>query len=187
MEINEGLKRALKEQYHAGLAMLAECVARCPDELWREGAPQRAYWRIAWHAAYFTHDYIVQDAAAFNASAADWPPAVRSALGVSATQQAIDVEPYELPDEATPLTRAELAEYLAYLRALVDPTIDGLDLDRADTGFPWYTGMSKLSHELMNLRHLQGHVGQLSELLLAHGIDVDWTATATSLDASFPV
>jgi hypothetical protein len=26
----------------------------------------------------------------------------------------------------------------------------------------------------MNLRHLQGHVGQLSELLMAKGIDTDW-------------
>ena len=38
----------------------------------------------------------------------------------------------------------------------------------------WYPGMAKLSHELMNLRHLQGHVGQLSELLLARGIETDW-------------
>jgi len=25
------LRQALKEQYHAGLAMLAECVAKCPE------------------------------------------------------------------------------------------------------------------------------------------------------------
>jgi hypothetical protein len=36
--------------------------------------------------------------------------------------------------------------------------------------------MSKLSHELMNLRHTQGHVGQLSELLMARGIDTGWVA-----------
>ena len=31
-----------------------------------------------------------------------------------------------------------------------------------------------LARHLMTLRHLQGHVGQLSELWLARGIDVDW-------------
>ncbi len=36
--------------------------------------------------------------------------------------------------------------------------------------------MSKLSHQLMNLRHRQGHIGQLSELLMARGIDTDWVA-----------
>ena len=45
--------------------------------------------------------------------------------------------------------------------------------------------MSKLSHELMNLRHTQGHVGQLSELLMARGIDTDWTSKATAMDTTF--
>jgi len=39
--------------------------------------------------------------------------------------------------------------------------------------------MSKLSHQIMNLRHIQGHVGQLSELLMAKGIDTDWTAKSS--------
>ncbi len=52
----------------------------------------------------------------------------------------------------------------------------GFYLAAGETGFSWYPSMSKLSHELMNLRHLQGHVGQLSELLMAHGIDTDWVA-----------
>ncbi len=49
-----------------------------------------------------------------------------------------------------------------------------MDLDSDSTGFSWYPNMTKLSHELMNLRHIQGHVGQLSELLMARGIDVNW-------------
>ncbi len=32
----------------------------------------------------------------------------------------------------------------------------------------------------MSLRHIQGHVGQLSELLMAHGIDTDWVSKADS-------
>jgi hypothetical protein len=38
--------------------------------------------------------------------------------------------------------------------------------------------MGKLSHQILNLRHLQGHVGQLSELLMARGIDIDWVSKA---------
>ena len=59
---------------------------------------------------------------------------------------------------------------------MVDPTVDQLNLDSDETGFSWYKNMSKLSHQLMSLRHLQGHVGQLSELLMARGIDTDWVA-----------
>jgi hypothetical protein len=84
------------------------------------------------------------------------------------------VEPYELPEGVTPLTRQEVRDYIAYIQGLIDSTIDQLDLDSDETGFPWYPNMSKLSHELMNLRHIQGHVGQLSELLMMRGIDTDW-------------
>jgi hypothetical protein len=34
-------------------------------------------------------------------------------------------------------------------------TVDSLDLECRETGFSWYSNMTKLSHELMNLRHLQ--------------------------------
>jgi hypothetical protein len=170
------LRQALKEQYHAGLAMLAECVEKCPPDLWIEGEPPRPFWRIVWHTVYFTHNYLVQNEEAFNASAFDWPPSVRATLGVSDTQKAIDVEPYELSESVTPLTPREVGDYIAYVRGLVDTTVDALDLDSLHTGFSWYPNMTKLSHVLMNLRHLQGHVGQLSELLMARSIDTDWIA-----------
>ena len=174
------IKRDLKEQYHAGLAMLAECVELCPDDVWISGTHPRTFWRIAWHAAYFTHNYVVQNEEAFNASVADWPFVVRTSLGVSDTQKAIDVEPYELPEGVTPLTQREARDYIAYVRGLIDATVDSLDLDSQETGFSWYPNMAKLSHELMNLRHIQGHVGQLSELLMARGIDTEWVSKAAS-------
>jgi hypothetical protein len=172
------LRQALKEQYHAGLAMLAECVEKCPESMWTAGEHPRPFWRIVWHAAFFTHNYIVQDEEAFNASVQDWPPAARTTLGVSDTQKAIDVEPYELPAGVPALTRQEMQEYIAYVRSVIDTTVDSLDLESPETGFSWYSNMTKLSHELMNLRHIQGHVGQLSELLMAQGIDIDWIARA---------
>ena len=170
------LRQALKEQYHAGLAMLTECVEKCPEEMWLVGEHPRTFWRIVSHTVYFTHNYVVQDEQAFNDSAADWPLAVRTILGVSDTQKAIEVEPYELPEGVPPLTRQEVLEYTAYVRGLIDATIESLDLESQETGFSWYPNMSKLSHVLMNLRHIQGHVGQLSELLMARGIDIDWVA-----------
>lgn len=168
------IKAALTEQYHAGLAMLAECVEKCPDAVWIEGEYPRQFWRIVWHTLYFTHNYLVQTEADFNNSVADWPAAVRTALGVGENQKAVDVEPYELPNGVPVLSQQEMLGYIAYVRGLVDATVAHLDLDKANTGFSWYPNQNKLSHELMNLRHLQGHVGQLSERLMAHEIDTDW-------------
>lgn len=179
------LRTALREQLHAGLAMLADCVENCPDELWASSNPcidderaiDRSFWRIAFHAAYFTHLYLGQNEAAFRPPPPDL--AVRKRGDADAFWRAPwDMEPYDLPGDALPSSRSDIIEYIDFVDGLVDSTVDGLDLDSEDSGFSWYKKISKLSHELLNLRHIQGHVGQLSELLLARGIDTRWIGKA---------
>lgn len=151
------LRQALKEQYHAGLAMLAECVEKCPEDVWLEGEQPRTFGSIAFHAAYFTHLYLGQNEAACQ----PWPG--------------------QRPEGDEGYGRNEILDYIRFIDVLIDPTVDQLDLDSDETGFSWYPNMSKLSHQLMNLRHTQGHVGQLSELLMAKGIDTDWIARSGGL------
>lgn len=164
------VRTALKEQYHGGLAMLGQCIDRCPDHLWTAGEHPRMYWRIAYHAIYFTHLYLGQDEDSFQ----PWPERKDEFPGM--WQKPWDLEPYELPEEAALYSQQELRKYIQFLDQLIDPTVDALDLDTGDSGFRWYKNISKLSHQLMNVRHVQGHVGQLSELLMAHGIDIDWVS-----------
>lgn len=172
------LAQALKEQYHAGLAMLAEGVQKCPDDLWTSPNPKvddedrvifRAYWRIAFHTVYFCHLYMGKDEEAFR----PWP-ARRAGYYDAMWQKPWDIEPYEFPEDAEPATKAELLAYIDYVDSIVDSTLDEVDFDSPESGFYWYSGVPKLTHELMNIRHLQGHVGQLSEHLLARGLDIDW-------------
>lgn len=167
------LREALKEQYHAGLAMLAECVEKCPDDLWLAGQPPRMFWRIAFYAAFFTHLYMGQGREAFQS----WPGR-RAGIHPRLWDEPHEGEP---PGEAGIYQRNEILAYLRFVDGLVDPTVNQLDLDADETGFSWYPTMSKLSHQLMNLRHIQGHVGQLSELLMARGIDTGWIARARGL------
>jgi hypothetical protein len=163
------LRQALKEQYHAGLAMLAECVEKCPEEMWLEGKHPRTFFRIAFHAAFSTHVMMGQNEAAFQ----PWPRR-REGIHEGLWEDPAQVEPYELPEGAESYGRDEMLDYIRFVDGLIDPTVDQLDLDSDETGFSCYPKMSKLSHQLMNLRHIQGHVGQLSELLMAKGIDTDW-------------
>lgn len=165
------IRQALQEQYHAGLAMLTQCVERCPEDLWLSGERPRTFWRIAFHAAFFTHLYLGQDEESF----APWPGR-REGIHSRLWSQPGEVEPDELPGGAAIYRRSEILDYLRFVDGLVDPTIAQLNLDSDETGFSWYPNMSKLSHQLLNLRHLQGHVGQLSEQLMARGIDSDWVA-----------
>jgi hypothetical protein len=165
------LRQALMEQYHAGLAMLAECVEKCPESLWLEGEHPRTFWRIAFHVAFFTHLYLGQNEEVFQ----PWPGR-KEGIHHGLWDQPAEVEPYELPAGAEVYRRHEMIDYIRFVDGLVDPIVNQLDLDSDETGFSWYPDMSKLSHQLMNLRHIQGHVGQLSEWLMAREIDIDWVA-----------
>ena len=90
-------------------------------------------------------------------------------------------DPFDVELQGEPCTQKELLEYVEFVDSLVDSTIDSVNLDSDDPGIPWYKNISKLSHEMMNIRHLQGHVGQLSELLMQRGIDIEWRGKAMSI------
>ncbi len=186
------VRAALKEQYHASLAMLAECVEKCPDDLWTtpsskdpyDDAPGRFcirnFWRISFHGVYFTHLYLGQNVDAFQP-----PPeslAVRKRKELDGMWHAPwEVEPFEVPEDAEPTSKREILDYIAFVDSILDATVDGLDLDSKESGIPWYKNFGKLSHELLTLRHLQGHVGQLSELLMQRKIDTDWVSRSKGL------
>ncbi|MCO5295461.1 MAG: hypothetical protein M9921_01250 [Fimbriimonadaceae bacterium] len=178
------LKAALKEQVHAAIAMLVDCVEKCPEDLWvspsrKDVEPDdprhfciRNFWRIAFHGIYFTHLYMLQSVELFQRP---------KGLAVGDRDEFaplwnLDRDPFDLPEECEPPTRQEMLDYIAHVDALVDPTVDGLDLESPESGVPWYKNFPKLNHELLTLRHLQGHVGQLSELLMARQIDTNWVS-----------
>jgi hypothetical protein len=59
---------------------------------------------------------------------------------------------------------------------MVDSALDAMDLDRTECGFFWYDA-SKLEHQLISIRHIQHHAGQLIDRLRAStGSGVDWMA-----------
>ncbi|HVT14090.1 MAG TPA: hypothetical protein VHE55_17645 [Fimbriimonadaceae bacterium] len=156
------VRDALKGQYHAALRMLRECVQVCPDEMWTGGKFPRYFWRIAYHAAFYGDLYMSQGEGTFTPwHKHNWE------FCVLWEEKAVEVEP---------LTKADLCEYIDDIRSRLDATIDGLDLDTSDPGFPWYKNINKLEHELLSIRHIQGHVGQLSERLFEAGIDTSWIA-----------
>src|SRR5687768_5429405 len=126
------LRQALKEQYHAGLAMLAECVDKCPEEMWLEGKHPRTFFRIVFHAAFFTHVGMGQNEAAFQRQPS---PRRRAGIHAGLLEAPAYVEPYELPEGAESYGRNEMLDYIRLVDEMVDPTVDQLDLDADETGF----------------------------------------------------
>jgi len=158
------LKGGLKEQYHAALKMLRQAVEVCPNELWLAGEFPRNTWRIAYHAVFYAHLYMAQT----EADHKPWPK----------RRDCSDLWADANPPQLEPYSKGDILEYIDFVDSLVDETIDGLDLESSYSGFHWYPRSSKISHEILSIRHLQGHVGQISELLMARGIDVDWVSMA---------
>ena len=163
------IRGSLGEQYHAGLDMLRQCVEQCPDDMWTAGTHPRTFWRIAFHTVYFTHLYLGQNDSAYQ----PWPG--RRQDFPELWVRPWSLEPYEMPEAAAFSSKREILDYIAYVDGLVDPTVDSLDLETKESGFRWYKSISKLSHQILNIRHIQGHVGQLSELLMMRDIDIEWT------------
>ncbi len=48
-------KDIVKSQYHASFEMLRQAIIKCPDSLWDGREYRNAFWRVAYHALFFTH------------------------------------------------------------------------------------------------------------------------------------
>jgi hypothetical protein len=155
------IRAALSGQYIAALRMLMNCVELFPDDLWVSGSHPRNPWRIAYHAVFYAHLYLGQDEAGF----VPWEKGIEDCSDLWEDANAPVRPAY---------TREEILGYIDHVIALVEPTIATLDLDSQESGFSWYKDFAKLEHEILSVRHIQGHVGQLSELLMAAGIDTKW-------------
>ncbi|MBX7136226.1 MAG: DinB family protein [Fimbriimonadaceae bacterium] len=161
------LKRAMKGQYHAGLAMLRQCIERCPDDLWGSVTSEhpRTFWRIAYHTIFYTHLYLMSKYEDFVPWEKDcWHGRVLW-----------DDDEEGMPPVETTYTQAELLEYLDLVDRGVDVWVDAIDYGSTESGFSWYS-IPKLDHQILNIRHLGIHTGQLQELLYAKGVDLDWVS-----------
>lgn len=156
---NTTVKAALANQYIAGLKMLRQCVERCPSDLYEAGVHPRTFVRIAYHGAYYTRWYLT--------AGEDVNVHIHGAHAKLAWL-------WGNPTKAPVPTQENLLVYIDAVIAEVRPNLEVMDLDAPYCGFSWYKKTSKLEHQFVNLRHLEGHVGQLSELLMARGIEIDW-------------
>jgi hypothetical protein len=157
------LPDALIGQYRAGFAMLRSCIELCPDDLWIEGEHPRTFWRIVYHAIQGTHHYLMP-------TTGDYQPWER---GVWHGFILWDDDEDGMPPVEHPYTQADLLDYLAILEANVEPWVKILDLESPESGFEWYP-IPKIDHQIVNIRHLGVHIGQLQERLYTRGIEPIW-------------
>jgi hypothetical protein len=172
----ESLRTMLKSQYHASLAMLRDAIARCPDDEWAATAHTNPCWRVAYHTLFYAHFYLGQDEASFT----PWEGHQRHVQRLDGSLPPGSDPSEPPPPVPRPYTRDETLAYWSHCDEMVDAAIDHLDLDRADSGFPWYR-MSKFEHQLVSLRHIQHHTAQLVDRLRrSHGLATRWVGAVPS-------
>jgi hypothetical protein len=167
--IPDTLRSVLKSQYHAALAMLREAIEQCPESTWYSTQPTNAFWQVAYHTLYFTHLYLQRNEAAFRAwehqqSEVQHPDGIPGPADPNSA----------LPLIPKPYSKAEVLAYWSVCDEMVNEAVDALDLQSPDSGFSWYR-MSKLEHQIVNIRHIQHHTAQLADRLRSSaGIGIRW-------------
>lgn len=165
-------REVLKSQYYAGFAMLRQAIENCPDHVWTSREHHNTFWQIAYHTLFFTHLYLQPDEAAFE----PWGQHQANVQHPDGIPGPADPDS-ELPLIPEPYSRAQVLDYLHFCEAMVGEAVEALDLNSPSSGFRWYR-ISKLEHQLVNLRHLQHHTAQLADRLRAsEGLGTNWVGS----------
>lgn len=153
------LAKALASQLDAALAMVEECVRKCPAERWGDAVGRWPFWEVAYHTLCFADLYLAPGEAA-------WKPGKFQPQGMS-----------ELRDEhpSRRFEQSELVEYSAFCRArareiFAEETPASL---AGPSGFHWLP-FSRAEAHMYNLRHIQHHAGQLSAFLRRAHVETKW-------------
>jgi len=170
----EALKSALKSQYHASLDMLGQTIEKCPEDLWYSPEYKNAFWQLAYHTLFFTHLYLFL-------RSEDFIPWIKHQKD---NQNPDSIRGDQDPDSTLPLipdpyTREQLLEYWGFCKGIVDDFVDNMDLQNPESGFSWYN-ISKIEHQLVNIRHLQHGAAQLADRLRSKlDIGIRWVGKGT--------
>ena len=164
------IQKIIESQYHACLDMLKQVILKCPDALWASETSKNHFLRIVYHALFYTHLYLQPTEEDF----VPWP----RHRDESQYLGPVPWPPHNEPKIGKPYTKQELLEYLDLCHAEVDAKVDRLVLENP-SGFNWLP-FDKTELQLYNIRHLQQHIGELSERLGNQGIEIDWVGMTIS-------
>lgn len=153
-------KQILTSQLEASLAMLAQCIERCPAEHWNGKIAKYEFWHVAYHTLYCTDMYLSTGWDAYEQC--EFLPAGK--------------EEVKLEYPTREMTKAELLAYADRCRnraieAIANETPESLE---QPVSFPWLPSPSRGELYLYNLRHIMHHTGQLTAYLRRVGVDTDW-------------
>ncbi len=160
------LPEVIISQYLAALDMLKQTITQCPAAIWNDPGDKTAFWRIAYHALFYTQLYVQESEATFR----PWPRHRNEYQFLGPTPW----PPHEPPQIGEPYDQAAVLDYLAFCQQQVREIVPRLDLNAASSGFDWLP-FGKLELQFYTIRHVQQHTGELMERLGTRAaVEIDW-------------
>ncbi len=154
----------LSKQYRASMAMLKEAITKCPESLWNAPEYPNKFWRVAYHALYYTHLYLQNSLRGFTKWKKHRENYNRLGRPGSAHGRSKIDAPY---------SQVEILEYFEICLREIEAKVPSLDFN-APSGFYWLP-FTKLELQIYNIRHIQHHAGQLIDRLrTVEGIGIGW-------------
>ncbi len=141
---------AIQSQYLSALAMLKQAVLKCPPSIWDSPRHRNRFWFTAYHALYFTHLYLQPRRKDF-----------------------VRWRGHGKPSSVSTLSKQEILQYLEFVRGEIARILPALNL-KAASGFQELS-VDKLELQLVTIRHIQHHTGELYERLASYrSVKLSW-------------
>jgi len=161
------MKNEIISQYSASLKMLMDTIKKCPEYVWNNDTYESAYWRLVYHALYYTALYLSKNPDTFTPWSGHRDDYENLGAIIHDNKPIIFEKIY---------TKEEMLAYaesiMAQCEIAVKETTPG-----ENSGFYWLS-ISRMEVHLYNIRHLQHHTGQLTERLHQAGIKgIKWVKT----------
>ena len=156
------LQNILLGQYEASLAMLRDCLAKCPAAQWDEKVAKYTFWQVAYHTLCFADLYLTDDESQFvfrDLHPAGW-------------------EEFNGEYPSRRFSQEELLRYADLCREKARDILTAETQERLEgpSGFARHP-TSRGEMHVYNIRHIQHHAGQLSALLRRANVDTRWVRT----------
>ncbi|MBW3595741.1 MAG: DinB family protein [Planctomycetes bacterium] len=160
--MTEHLKHILLGQMEASLAMLRECIEKCPAAHWDEKIAKYAFCQVAYHTLCFADLYLTESESLF-------------------VFRDLHPKGWEELNGEYPSRRFSQEELLGYANICRDKARANLAAETAETlqgpsGFARHP-ISRVELHLYNIRHIQHHAGQLSASLRRIQVGTRWVKT----------
>lgn len=147
-----------RQHFFMSFSMMEKMIEQCPEDVWNMKAGGFVFWQQIVHALSGSNFWMRQDSSNFTE-----PFAERKIY------PELDADPEGY------VTRDEMTAYKKKVKAICESFFDGKDDEWLM--FPsWvYVKLTNLDVLLMQIRHLQYHVGHCNSILRDRGLEaVDW-------------